>query len=64
MSSKTFFTAMVVSAATFVSTAAIADVFRHTITGEELKIMEISPEEGRDTPAVKKFLETCVKSAL
>lgn len=60
MSRKTFLTAMVVCGAVFASTAAIADVFRHTITGEELKIMEISPEEGRDTPAVKKFIDTGV----
>lgn len=39
------------------STSIAAETFRHTITGEELKIMEESPAEGRDTPAVKRFLE-------
>lgn len=34
------------------------EVFRHTITGEELKILDEAPKEGRDTEAVKKFLET------
>lgn len=38
-------------------TAIAAESFRHTITGEELKVLEESPAEGRDTPAVKKFLE-------
>ena len=46
-------------AATLVCTqmALAAEDFRHTITGEPLKVMEESPAEGRDTPAVKKFLE-------
>lgn len=39
------------------SGAIAAEVFRHTITGEELKVMELSPPEGRDTPAVKRFLD-------
>jgi cytochrome c-L len=37
--------------------ALAAEDFRHTITGEPLKVTEESPAEGRDTPAVKKFLE-------
>ncbi len=36
------------------------EVFRNTITGEDLKIMETSQPEGRDTEAVKQFLETGV----
>lgn len=42
------------------STAATADIFRHTITGEDLKVPETAPEEGRDTEAVKHFLESGV----
>lgn len=39
--------------------AAVAQVtFQHTITGETLNLMETSPEEGRDTPAVKEFIAT------
>lgn len=53
-------------AAAAVVTSSIAALamqdFQHTITGEALKIMEVSPPEGRDTPAVKKFLETGVNS--
>jgi cytochrome c-L len=49
---------LLAAATALVAHAAIAaEVFRHTITGEELKIMEESPAEGRDTAAVKKFLE-------
>lgn len=32
--------------------------FQHTITGETLNILKEAPEAGRDTPAVKEFLET------
>lgn len=42
------------------ATAHAQQTFRHTITGDELKIMDATPKEGRDTPAVKKFLETGV----
>jgi cytochrome c-L len=38
---------------------AAQEVFRHTITGEQLDL-NLSPKEGRDTPAVKKFIETGV----
>lgn len=41
-------------------TANAQQTFQHTITGETLKIMEEAPEKGRDTAAVKKFLETAV----
>ncbi|MFT3731897.1 MAG: cytochrome c(L), periplasmic [Hyphomicrobium sp.] len=34
--------------------------FRNTITGDPLDIDATSPKEGRDTPAVKKFMETGV----
>lgn len=47
----------IAASAIFAQTAVAADAFRHTITGEEIKVLEQSPEEGRDTPAVKKFLE-------
>lgn len=36
------------------------EVFRHTITGEDLKIMETSEPKGRDTEAVRSFLSTGV----
>lgn len=36
------------------------DVFRHTITGEDLKIMETSQPKGRDTEAVRIFIQTGV----
>jgi cytochrome c-L len=32
--------------------------FQNTVTGETLDVPGTAPEEGRDTPAVKKFLET------
>ncbi len=38
--------------------AALAEDFRNTITGEDLRVPETSAPEGRDTPAVKKFLAT------
>ena len=37
-----------------------AESFRHTITGEDLNVPESSNPEGRDTEAVKHFLETGV----
>jgi cytochrome c-L len=40
------------------TTGAGALTFYHTITGEDLKIPDSAPAEGRDTPAVKSFLET------
>lgn len=36
------------------------EVFQNTITGETLDVDGTAPKEGRDTPAVKKFLETGV----
>lgn len=38
--------------------AASAEQFRHTITGEDLKVPETAAPEGRDTQAVKHFLES------
>ncbi|CCB63721.1 cytochrome c(L), periplasmic [Hyphomicrobium sp. MC1] len=35
-------------------------VFQNTITGETLDVDGTAPKEGRNTPAVKKFLETGV----
>ena len=45
---------------TFSQGAKAQQDFRNTITGDALDIDGISPKEGRDTPAVKKFLETGV----
>lgn len=42
-------------AALFGATALAQQDFRHTITGEVLDL-SLSPAEGKDTPAVKKFL--------
>ena len=42
------------------SAAVWADTFRHTITGEDLRVPESANPEGRDTEAVKHFLETGV----
>ena len=54
----------IVAACALVACSAIAAMamqnFQHTITGETLKILEEAPETGRDTPAVKSFLETGV----
>nr|BAA23274.1 cytochrome CL [Hyphomicrobium methylovorum] len=36
------------------------ETFRNTVTGDVLDIDANAPAEGRDTPAVKKFLETGV----
>jgi cytochrome c-L len=40
------------------SAVAWAEDFRNTITGEDLKVEETAVPEGRDTEAVKKFLES------
>lgn len=37
-----------------------AEAFRNTITGEEMDVLGTAPAEGRDTPAVKQFIETGV----
>lgn len=34
------------------------EIFRHTITGEDLKVMETSEPKGRDTEAVRIFMRT------
>jgi cytochrome c-L len=36
------------------------EVFQNTITGETLDVEGTAPKEGRDTPAVKEFLQTGV----
>ncbi len=55
--SLVFATAIAASIVLGVGAATSEIVLRHTITGEVLDLSH-SPEEGRDTPAVKKFLET------
>lgn len=50
----------VLAITSFASAAAAALTFQHTITGEDLKVEENAVKEGRDTAAVKKFLETGV----
>lgn len=47
-------------AAVLGSSVAWAETFRHTITGEDLKVPETANPEGRDTEAVKHFLESGV----
>lgn len=48
---------------TFVASPVVsAEDFRHTITGEDLKVLENAAPEGRDTPAVQKFLSTGVNA--
>lgn len=44
----------------FSQAAAAQQDFRNTITGDPLDINGVAPKEGRDTPGVKKFLETGV----
>lgn len=52
-----------VMAGTFVATPVVsAEDFRHTITGEDLKVLETAVPEGRDTEAVKRFLATGVNA--
>lgn len=50
--------AVIALAISGVAAVAIAEDFRHTITGEDLRVLETSKPEGRDTPGVKKFLTT------
>jgi len=52
------FAGVVIACAPIVALA-LDEPFRHTITGDLLDPND-SPEEGRDTPAAKKFLETGV----
>ncbi|MGE0022609.1 MAG: cytochrome c(L), periplasmic [Hyphomicrobium sp.] len=42
----------------FAGSSVSADEFRNTITGEDLKVLETANPEGRDTEAVKTFLES------
>lgn len=51
--------ALVVLALSALSASASAQqTFQNTITGETLNILEVAPAGGRDTAAVKQFLET------
>src|SRR5262245_63032162 len=52
----------VLAGATMVAAAVSAEEFRNTITGEDLKVLESAAPEGRDTDAVKRFLETGVNA--
>jgi len=49
-----------VMAGAFGGAVAWAEDFRNTITGDDLKVLETAAPEGRDTEAVKKFLESGV----
>lgn len=51
-------TGVLICALFLASTGAAGLTFYHTITGEDLKVTETSPAEGRDTVAAKQFLET------
>ena len=52
-----------VMAGTFVASPVVsAEEFRNTISGEDLKVLETAAPEGRDTEAVKRFLETGVNA--
>ncbi|HML44675.1 MAG: cytochrome c(L), periplasmic [Hyphomicrobium zavarzinii] len=58
--SKAIFASVLLAAGAFGGAVAWAEDFRHTITGEDLKVPETANPEGRDTEAVKKFLESGV----
>lgn len=57
MKSSIWIVAVVTALVTFVGGLAAQQVFRNTITGEALDLKK-APEEGRDTDAVKEFLNT------
>lgn len=56
--SKAVWASALIMASVFGSSAVSAEEFRNTITGEDLKVSETANPEGRDTEAVKKFLES------
>lgn len=58
--SKVILASVVIAAGALVTAVASAETFRHTITGEDLKVPESANPEGRDTEAVKHFLESGV----
>lgn len=58
--SKSIVVSVLMVAGALGSAAAWAETYRHTITGEDLKVPETAAEEGRDTEAVKHFLESGV----
>jgi cytochrome c-L len=58
--SKAILVSALIAAGLVGGTVAGAEEFRNTITGEDLKVTETAPAEGRDTAAVKHFLESGV----
>lgn len=54
---KVVWASTLVMAGVFGGASAWGEEFRNTITGEDLKVLETAAPEGRDTEAVKKFLE-------
>jgi cytochrome c-L len=51
---------MMIVAVGMLAPAVAQEVFRHTITGEDLKVLETSQPTGRDSEAVRTFLNTGV----
>lgn len=61
MKNKTYVWAMALILGCVVASAvANSETFRHTITGEDLKVPDSALPEGRDTEAAKHFLESGV----
>ncbi len=60
--SRLKFTVAVIAGTFFASPVVSAEEFRNTISGEDLKVLETAAPEGRDTEAVKRFLETGVNA--
>jgi cytochrome c-L len=58
--SKSVWATALITGCIVASAGALSETFNHTITGEDLKVPESSNPEGRDTEAVKHFLETGV----
>jgi cytochrome c-L len=58
--SKAMWASALMMASMIVGSAVSAEEFRNTITGEDLKVPETANPEGRDTAAVKHFLESGV----
>jgi cytochrome c-L len=54
---KAVWASALIMAGVFGGAAAWGEEFRNTITGEDLKVPETAAPEGRDTEAVKRFLE-------
>ncbi|MFA5950873.1 MAG: cytochrome c(L), periplasmic [Hyphomicrobium sp.] len=47
-----------IAIATASNSSVLAEEFRNTITGDDLRVLETSKPEGRETAGVKKFLST------